>query len=397
MRKWKKLPRHPNIYEYETQKGKRYGIRRGFTNSAGKKDEYTKSGFKTWRDADIILKKFESELALQETDVLSSRSITFDQYFQRMKQHKLATKQWRITTLAQKDNYYKSLIKDKFGNIPLQQITRIQYQNYIDELIKQGYAQTTLETLNQLVQQTMNSADRDNVIRSNDLKGIEINGAVAPRDVKLEKDEYQKFMATAKKILSKFKLTMLYLIALGNRREEAAGLQFRSFVKDADDNGDYYIITYYVGRTQETPNGGPLKNNSSYRSNIIRGEIVEYVDYFLEHSKEIYQKTHREIAPESFVYVNEKNGMPTHPSNINREIFKKVSDECGIKVHPHMLRHYFATIALADGVPDMEVANWLGHKNVSMTHDYSRPTEFGTNKVSTAMMNTLYGTTEKNK
>lgn len=396
MRKWKKLPRHPNIFEYQTQKGKRYGIRRGFKNSVGKKDEYTKSGFLNWHDADIVLKKFEADLALKQTTGLTNRSVTFGQYYYQVRQHKLDIEIWRENTAKHADSIYKNQFKDRFGNTPLQQMTLTSYQAFIDELIKNGYAQTTVQTINQVMQMVMNSAKKNKLVTDNDLSEVEINGGVPPRNVKIEPEEYKIFMETAKRVLSKYKLAMLYLIALGNRREEAAGLQFRSFVKGNDENGDYYVITYYVGRTGDTLEGGPLKNDSSYRSNIVRGEIIEYIDYFLDYSREIYKKKHREITPESFVYVSEKTGLPVHPSGINSHIFNRVSDECGIVVRPHMLRHYFATMALADGVPDMEVANWLGHKNVSMTRDYSRPTEFGSKKVSSAMMPTLFEFDDKN-
>lgn len=31
-RQWKPLKRHPGIYEYETKRGKKYGIRRSYTD-----------------------------------------------------------------------------------------------------------------------------------------------------------------------------------------------------------------------------------------------------------------------------------------------------------------------------------------------------------------------------
>ena len=42
MRKWEPVKNHPNIYSYPTAKGKRFAVRRGFTNVLGKKDEFTK-------------------------------------------------------------------------------------------------------------------------------------------------------------------------------------------------------------------------------------------------------------------------------------------------------------------------------------------------------------------
>lgn len=59
-RQWKPLKRHPGIYEYETKRGKKYGIRRSYTDINHKYRTWSKSGFITWRDADIELKKIRS-------------------------------------------------------------------------------------------------------------------------------------------------------------------------------------------------------------------------------------------------------------------------------------------------------------------------------------------------
>jgi integrase len=35
---------------------------------------------------------------------------------------------------------------------------------------------------------------------------------------------------------------------------------------------------------------------------------------------------------------------------------------------PHSLRHYFASTALASGIPITEVSRWLGHRSIETTH-----------------------------
>jgi len=36
---------------------------------------------------------------------------------------------------------------------------------------------------------------------------------------------------------------------------------------------------------------------------------------------------------------------------------------------PHSLRHCYASIALAKGIPITEVSRWLGHKSIAVTHE----------------------------
>ncbi|EPC73055.1 integrase family protein [Lacticaseibacillus paracasei subsp. paracasei Lpp71] len=267
----------------------------------------------------------------------------------------------------------------------MSKISRSEYQQFIDEKIKSGLAQTTMRMLNSVMQIIMNDAEHNDIIRKNMLRGILINGAKPPKDVSITDEDYAKFMATAQKLLNKYQLTMLYLLTLGERREELAGLQFRSFKRGTTEGKPYYEITYYVGRTPQQPLGGPLKTPSSYRTNYVTGPIIDYIDYSLQYAKNILTRTHREIGPETFIYLNEKTGMPVHPSNINRNLFQRVKDATGIELRPHMLRHYFATQALQDGLPQMSVMHWLGHKNIDMTNDYTRPTREGSLKVINGM------------
>lgn len=381
MRQWKEVPHHPNVYKYETRRGTRYGIRRGFKNSEGKRDEYTKSGFLSWRDADVVLKKFEATLATENTSPITHRSETLGHYFDVMKKRKVELGRWRINTALQHTYYFDKHLRPAFGNTPLMAISRADYQHFIDEKVKAGYAKLTLRTLDQIMQNIMNTAEMNDIIDKNRLRGIGIEGAKKPKDESLSQADFKKFMHTAKQILSKYDMTMLYLLTLGERRSEALGLQFRSFHKGTDDIGDYYRIHFYVGRTLAEPLGGKLKTESSEREIYVHGTIVSYIDYMLQHAKEICEKTHRLYDDKTFVYLDERTGMPPSPGRVNIRVFNKVSKASGIKVHPHMLRHYFATQALEKGLPDMSVMHWLGHKNMKMTNDYTRPTAEGAKRV----------------
>lgn len=55
-----------------------------------------------------------------------------------------------------------------------------------------------------------------------------------------------------------------------------------------------------------------------------------------------------------------------------RHFFKKAcrdSDFC--KIHPHTMRHSFATYLLEKGVDIVSIANFLGHENLQTTQLYT--------------------------
>lgn len=98
--------------------------------------------------------------------------------------------------------------------------------------------------------------------------------------------------------------------------------------------------------------------------------------YVIDESENLRRRNNLPISDDDFVYLNEDNGKPVHPTYPNR-MLKKVSKAYGIEVHPHLLRHYFATEATGSNLPSMDVMHWLGHKHVQMTEDYTRGTEAG--------------------
>ncbi len=57
-------------------------------------------------------------------------------------------------------------------------------------------------------------------------------------------------------------------------------------------------------------------------------------------------------------------------------IVKRAGEAIGRSVHPHMLRHTFASTATEQAVPPRVVQRWMGHSSYSTTERYAhlRPT-----------------------
>lgn len=374
MRKWKPMKKHPNIYEYETRKGKRYGVRRGFMNSEHKSDEFTKSGFRTWRDADVVLKHFEDRLYLDEISPLTHRGETVDTYYQKLRTRKVKLNVWRKSTLQRHDDIYNRFFKPVFGNTPLESVSRGDYQKFIDKMVEQNYSKSTIHTTDSVMQLIMNDAENYDVIMKNKLKHINIVGGKPARDLTLETKDYDLWLTTAKKVLNKYLFTMVYLLTLGERREELLGLKYSSFEFLQNKGHEICKITFDEARTASALDGGPLKNKASYRSIYVFGEIIPMIKFSIEKSKNIYDNYDQPITKNNFLFVNEGTGKPFFPDYANR-VLKKVDKKCGIHINPHMLRHYFATKAKDQNLPDMAVMRWLGHANIQMTNSYTRPNE----------------------
>lgn len=374
MPKWKRVKRYPNVYEYKTAKGKRFGVRRTFINSVGKREEYTKSGFRSAGDADIILKKFEVDLDEGKITLGKGRGITTDVYFDEMAKRKSELNIWKTSTEKTVTGYYTRYLKIPFGHRKLTEITRAQFQSFLDDLAKQGLAKTTIRTITSVMLQIMNDAEHRDIIYKNRLKGMLIQGK-EPKDLSLEPADFKKWINTAKRVLDRYLLCLVYVATLGERRGELMGLRSDSFKFGFDEvnQRDVCSITFDLQRTPLEQNGTTLKTKSSYRTIWVSGKIVDYIKFAMQTAENIRLRNNIDPKKPKWIWLNE-NGDPFYPTHLNR-VMHKVETASGIHVTPHMLRHYFASEAISSNSPEIDVMHWLGHKNIQMTADYTRSTK----------------------
>lgn len=377
MRQWSPVDKHPNVYEYSTKKGKRYGIRRGFTNADGKKDEFTRSGFRNWHDAESAIKKFEDDLVNGSITALTGSKIRLGDYFDKMAARKLKYKRWRDSTYDTNTRNFDNHIRPTFGAKRMSDITRRQWQAFLDKLADDGFAASFLRTIHRLMMTTLNAAANEDVLDKNRLRDMDIHGAPS-KPVDISPEQYARWMDTASEILSRYDMAMLMVLSLGLRKGELMGLRTSSIGFKKTDTGELASIKIDMQRNADYLNGGPLKNDPSYRTIWVDGEIVDSLHYAITFSDNM--RMVNGIVPDGkikkpWLWVARTGNGANYTYLDNR--LHEVNAATGLHFRPHMLRHYFATSATMKAAPQSEVMHWLGHKNMQMTHDYTRPTEPG--------------------
>lgn len=373
------MKHHPNIYEYETKRGKRYSVIRRYKDVAGKYQTYTQGGFPDWRSAEQNLRQFEAKLFDGSIASSETKKVTINTYFKMMSDRKRRLGIWKSSTAKISIGYYNHHFRNVFGNLNIQDLTRMQYQHFIDHLVESGnYTNNTLHRIDSLMQQIMNDAEINDVIYKNKLKHININGGNEAKNQTLTESEYDKLMETAQSTLSKYDYALIKLTSLGERRGELMGLHKKSFKFERNElTGELSCwITFNLARTADEPEGTTLKNESSYRTIFVADEYAELAKYALDYSEVIMKSFDQEITPDHFIWLNPQTGKPFHVQHANT-LFKKLTRRTGITVHPHMMRHYFATKARSKRLSDTDVMHWLGHSSVTMTDSYTRETPEG--------------------
>ena len=72
-------------------------------------------------------------------------------------------------------------------------------------------------------------------------------------------------------------------------------------------------------------------------------------------------------AISAYIFTQETGPEPMHPQSPTRYL-KKLSERCGVPdLHPHKLRHTFASIAITNGADVASVSEALGHSDKAVT------------------------------
>lgn len=107
-------------------------------------------------------------------------------------------------------------------------------------------------------------------------------------------------------------------------------------------------------------------------------------------SLRLYESNKRQLRNEQamksisiFVFTREHSPEPMHPQSPTRYL-KKFSERHGIPdLHPHKLRHTFASVAITSGADVASVSEALGHSDKAVTlRMYTHANEESVNKAS---------------
>jgi len=153
----------------------------------------------------------------------------------------------------------------------------------------------------------------------------------------------------------KWRVLMRLLIDTGIRRGECCGLQW----KDIDFSACTITIS---GNLCYTPQKGvylDTPKSGKVRTIDVDPEIIGLLrELRLEQSREA-------ISP--FVFTQSNSPEPMHPQSPARHM-QKLSAKCGVPdLHPHKLRHTFASIAITNGADVASVSEKLGHSDKAIT------------------------------
>jgi integrase/recombinase XerD len=159
------------------------------------------------------------------------------------------------------------------------------------------------------------------------------------------------------------RLLVMLLRETGMRRGELLGLHLVD-VKDLDSRGRVRIV-----RRDNNPNRAISKGTEREIPILHSKESVQ--ETFHIYLQEEYSSSGAENLGHGMLFVNLEGGYRGQPMSSARlnNLFYQLKGRTGIKAHPHLFRHTFATRMLQAGYRDHYVQQLLGHSSIVTTKD----------------------------
>lgn len=324
------------------KRGKYYEYRIVYRDHLGKRHEASGSGFKTKTQAKSAA--VEAEYKLKHNPMNDSNVTLLEYYLAWAKLYKkphITKKTWASYT--QTENH----IKKYFGEIKLKNITPVRYQEFLNDFATK-YSQDTIERTHYHIKSAVKIAVRDQVILSNFTEGAIVKSKKEKRpeaESYLEEDEYLNVIEASQKNPQYISHMAIYILAVsGMRFAEALGLTW--------DDIDFKKQVFKIKNTwdySDSEDFAETKNKQSIREIPFNDNIADV----LENYRENYWK------------ANDQGRVLFGVSNraTNTALKRMVKRD----VHPHTLRHTYASYLIFKEVPVASISKLLGHKSIIVT------------------------------
>ena len=246
------------------------------------------------------------------------------------------------------------------ADVKLPEVTTAQIASLLLSMQSQGKAHGTVVKTYTVLQAVFKMAYMADVIERNPMDKVE-----RPRPRKGEKKAAVADAYTVKElqyILSclnneplKWRTMVRLLVDTGMRRGECCGLQW----KDVDFRRNVITI---CGNLCYTPSAGvylDTPKNGKLRTIDIDPSVMDLLRQLRQ------EQSLKSISP--YVFTHENSADPMHPQSPTRYL-KKFSARYNIPgLHPHRLRHTFASVAITYGADVASVSEKLGHTDKAVT------------------------------
>jgi len=251
---------------------------------------------------------------------------------------------------------YKSVLRahidPAIGHKPIGTIRREDIKALIAAMHRKGLSASRIGCAHLVISAVLAEAVRDRKLAESPCAGIQLPGVVTAADFILP--VHAQVEAVAAGLPADWAATVWLMHGCGLRIGEALAVNLRCRI-----NGGKTL------RAREQVNPAallrPLKfrREGEFRDIPLPQYVSEAIDkHAAEHG----------ATSDGYLFQGRKYKLVVRRSY--QEDFQRAAASAGLPPEfiPHSLRHLYASVALAEGIPITEVSRWLGHKSIEVTH-----------------------------
>jgi integrase len=251
---------------------------------------------------------------------------------------------------------YRSVLRahvyPAFDCCRLNSIRREDIKNLIATMRRKGLGASRIRVAHLVISAVLNEAVRDKKIAESPCADIELPEVVIEKDFILPTDAQMDALAAG--LPDDWASTVWLMHGCGLRIGEALAVSTRCRITDEATLRVWEQVDQH-GQLK------PLKfrKKGDYRDIPLPQYVNEKIDkHIADHG----------TTDDGYLYQGRKYKLVVRRSY--QEDFGRSALKAGLPPAfiPHSLRHYFASTALARGIPITEVSRWLGHRSIEMTH-----------------------------
>ncbi len=263
-----------------------------------------------------------------------------------------------------------------FGSKPVEEVTRRDVETVANAMSDRGLSKSTIRFCVGAVRGVYNDLIDNGATLTNPaarpgkflrdktdrrLQIVPLTGEEVQRllDAALAIDE-ERAARPLKDVSPSYYLFLLTAVRTGLRLGELMGLQWG----DLDFHGRFIEVKRQWNRAAYSD----TKSGKMRRVDMSR-QLCEALRQAMDSRRVELAIQGREIDPQEPVFRSSVGG-PLQESNVRRRLLAPCLDRAGIRqIHPHVLRHTFASLLLSNGEPITYVKEQLGHASIQLTVD----------------------------
>ena len=264
----------------------------------------------------------------------------------------------------------KNHIKPAIGHYKLKALRQDIIQKFVNSLSGKGLAPSTVIDIFKVLSNALETAVDDGLIVRNVANRVKLPKTTKPQITVLTQEQQNAFVEQAK--VTYMGVVYIFDLCTGMRLGELLGLKWQDIdfeqnqlhikriirkVKDPDNPEEHWHLEFGTPKTPTSERIIPL-NETAIK---VLADVWEQQEKNKEKANTAYD--------DNYLVFCTQLGRPLDPNNIRRTCYS-ICAKIGVSnIHPHCLRHTFATRGAENNVDVRVMQKFLGHATIKETAD----------------------------